>query len=153
MNKSDIITRMDGVVFIDLNVNSDQRGWLVELFRSDHLSDKDIPAMGYASQTNPGMTRGPHEHRSQSDLFCFIGPGVFKLTLRSGAFEESHFVGEKKPVAVLVPPGIIHSYTNVSEYPGMVFNFPNRLYGGPGRCYAVDEIRHEDRPVLDTFFV
>ena len=54
---------------------------------------------------------------------------------------------------VVVPPGVVHSYRNLSERPGLVFNFPNRLYGGTGKCYPVDEIRHEDTSVVDTFFV
>ena len=156
MKKSEIVTRIGGVVFVDLEINSDGRGWLVELFRSDSLPPENLPAMGYISQTNPGVTRGPHEHTSQSDLFCFMGPGKFKLVLSHGSVEEFHFVGENNPVAVLVPPGVIHSYTNVSEHPGVVFNFPNRLYAGPGRLYPVDEIRHEDArasAALDTFFV
>jgi len=45
---------------------------------------------------------------------------------------------------VIVPPGVVHAYRNVSDEPGWVFNFPNRLYRGPGRSEPVDEIRHED---------
>ncbi|PIU52480.1 MAG: dTDP-4-dehydrorhamnose 3,5-epimerase, partial [Deltaproteobacteria bacterium CG07_land_8_20_14_0_80_60_11] len=37
-------------------------------------------------------------------------------------------------------------YQNVGEIPGLVTNFANRLYRGPGRLEAVDEIRFEDDP-------
>jgi dTDP-4-dehydrorhamnose 3,5-epimerase len=47
---------------------------------------------------------------------------------------------------VLIPPGVVHAYKNVSEVPGLVVNFPNRLYAGEGRKGPVDEIRYEDRP-------
>lgn len=154
MTKSKIKTHIEGVIFIDLVRNDDSRGWLMELFRSDHLHPGNMPAMGYVSQTEPGVTRGPHEHREQSDLFCFSGPGDFELVLSErGGYEERHVVGEGNPVMVVVPPGVVHSYRNLSERPGLVFNFPNRLYGGPGKCYPVDEIRHEDSSVVDTFFV
>lgn len=157
MKRSLIETNMDGVFFIDLARNDDGRGWLIELFRSDCLAEPNIPAMGYVSQTNPGVTRGPHEHHEQSDLFCFVGPGDFELVLAKQGLdhEERHVVGGSRPVAVIVPPGVIHSYTNKSNLPGLVFNFPNRLFGGPGKCYPIDEIRHEDRRSVapDTFFV
>lgn len=144
MKRSSTKTEIPGVVFMDLERHDDSRGWLMELFRSDCLDTSDFPMMGYVSQTKPGVTRGPHEHIHQSDLFCFLGPAKFELTLSFSGCEEKHSVGEDNPVAVIVPPGVVHSYRNISDYPGLVFNFPNKLYGGPGRCYPVDEIRHED---------
>ena len=48
-------------------------------------------------------------------------------------------------MTVLVPPGVVHAYRNVSEENGLVFNVPNRLYAGWGKKEPVDEIRHEDR--------
>lgn len=144
MRRSSLKTLLPGVIFIDLDFYEDHRGWLMELFRSDHLDPKNQPAMGYVSQTNPGVTRGPHEHKEQSDLFCFFGPGDFELVLSGFGMEERHVVGKTHPVAVMVPPGVIHSYRNISDFPSIVLNFPNRLFAGPGRCYPVDEIRHED---------
>lgn len=153
MKKSSLKTYIAGVFLIDLQRHDDSRGWLMELFRSDHLEPSLLPAMGYISQTAPGISRGPHEHKDQSDLFCFVGPGDFELTLWENLsdksisrYEEKHIVGESRPVAVIVPPGVIHAYRNISDKPGFVFNFPNRLYAGPGRCYPVDEIRHENDP-------
>lgn len=146
MKKSKQKTHMKGVVFFDLEKNQDDRGWLVELFRNDCLEQNNYPLMAYISQTNPGVLRGPHEHKEQSDLFCFLGPGNFELILweNDSSYEERHFVGEDNPVAVIVPPGIVHAYKNLSEYPGIVFNAPNKLFAGPGKCYEVDEIRHEE---------
>ena len=46
--------------------------------------------------------------------------------------------------AVIIPPGIVHGYKNVSRKPGLVFNGPNRLYAGQGKKEPVDEVRHED---------
>ena len=34
---------------------------------------------------------------------------------------------------LIVPPGVVHAYQNVGEIPGLVCNFANRLYRGPGR--------------------
>jgi dTDP-4-dehydrorhamnose 3,5-epimerase len=41
---------------------------------------------------------------------------------------------------------VVHAYQNVSVTLGFVCNFANRLYRGPGRSEAVDEIRFEDDP-------
>lgn len=149
MRKSVQKTEIKGVVFFDLESHCDARGSLMELFRNDCLEETNFPRMAYISHTMPGITRGPHEHHEQSDLFCFTGPGDFELVLwektsGGGSYEERHLVGESHPVAVIVPPGVIHAYKNISDKPGVVFNFPNRLYAGPGRCYPIDEIRHED---------
>ena len=149
MKKSVQKTEIKGVVFFDIDVLYDSRGSLVELFRNDFLEESNFPRMAYVSQTMPGITRGPHEHLEQSDLFCFVGPGDFELVLwekKIGRvpYEERHLVGESHPLAVIVPPGVVHAYKNISDKPGVVFNFPNRLYAGPGKCYPVDEIRHEE---------
>lgn len=154
MRKSQEKTHIKGVVFFDLAQFEDERGWLVELFRNDCLEKNNFPAMSYASLTKPGKVRGPHEHEFQSDLFCFVGPGNFELILweksSSGSvYEERHIVGEKNLVAVIIPPGVVHAYKNISDYPGVVFNFPNKLYAGPNRCYPVDEIRYEENSSLD----
>jgi dTDP-4-dehydrorhamnose 3,5-epimerase len=148
MKKSQQKTEIKGVVFFDLLKFDDERGWLIELFRNDCLESINFPSMAYISQTKPNETRGPHEHEFQSDLFCFVGPGDFELVLWEKSlstlpYEERHLVGESNPVAVIIPPGVVHAYKNLSNYPGVVFNAPNKLYGGPGKCYKVDEIRHE----------
>jgi dTDP-4-dehydrorhamnose 3,5-epimerase len=144
---------IEGVVFTPLLRHGDERGWLMELFRQDELHPAHYPQMGYVSETRPGVVRGPHEHVEQTDLFVFAGPGEFRLYLwdaRSGSPTHGRYLavelGEQRPCAVLVPPGVVHAYKNVGTKPGWVLNLPNRLYRGAGRRQAVDEIRYEDRP-------
>jgi len=131
----------------------DGRGWLCELFRHDELPEAFRPTMAYASVTEAGVTRGPHEHVDQADFFCFIGPSNFKLYLwdtrpqspSCGVF-QAEVIGAERPMAVVVPAGVVHAYRNVGDVPGLVFNCPNRLYKGWGRQEPVDEIRHEEKP-------
>ena len=144
---------IDGVLFQALKRHSDARGWLIELFRHDEVPAEYHPVMGYISETLPGVARGPHEHVDQTDYFAFVGPGDFKLYLwdpRVGSptagKSQVVVVGESNMQAVIIPPGIVHAYKCISDYPGWVFNCPNRLYAGPGRQHPVDEIRHEERP-------
>jgi dTDP-4-dehydrorhamnose 3,5-epimerase len=107
--------------------------------------------MTYVSSTLPGVTRGPHEHSDQTDGFAFPGPSDFRLFLWDTRPDSPTHgrrwvgtVGTSNPVAVWIPPGVVHAYRNVGDVPGLVFNAPNRLFAGWGKKDPVDEIRHED---------
>jgi len=137
-----------GVITKSLRKYTDPRGWLVELFRDDELPEGFEPTMGYLSLTHPGIARGPHEHREQSDGFVFLS-GTFEITLwenRSGRERVKQVIlaGEANPIFLVVPPGVVHAYRNVGEQDAFVLNFPDRLYAGWGKKEPVDEIRHEE---------
>ncbi len=142
---------IDGVIWKPLRKYQDGRGWLCELFRQDELPVEFHPVMAYISLTEPGVVRGPHEHVDQADCFSFLGPSNFKIYLwdnrpRSPTYRahQTEVVGADKPMAVVVPPGVVHAYKNIGTEPGLIFNCPNRLYQGPGHKGPVDEIRHEE---------
>jgi dTDP-4-dehydrorhamnose 3,5-epimerase len=144
---------IEGVVIRELKRFSDERGWLVELFRHDQLEPEFFPVMSYVSMTQPGVARGPHEHVDQADCFCFIGPSIFRLYLwdnrlnsRTYNMKASFDLGEQNPAMVIVPKGVAHAYKNIGDVEGWVYNAPNRLYKGEGYKEPVDEIRHEDDP-------
>jgi dTDP-4-dehydrorhamnose 3,5-epimerase len=141
------------VIIRDLIKYQDNRGWLMELFRSDIIANEFLPEMSYISQTEPGVARGPHEHKDQADFFCFVGPSTFRLYLWDARKSSPTFghrmvfdAGEQKPQAVIVPAGVVHAYKNIESKQGWVINLPNRLYAGKGRKEVVDEIRHESDP-------
>ncbi|MBN2324080.1 MAG: dTDP-4-dehydrorhamnose 3,5-epimerase family protein [Spirochaetes bacterium] len=144
---------IEGVVIRKLLVHSDGRGTLVETYRIDTAPEGIKPVMSYVSYTEPGIGRGPHEHLKQTDMFAFIGPGDFELYLcdnrkKSATYKNRlrEVVGEKNPVLVVVPPGVVHGYRNMSKSDrGMVVNYPDKLYRGWGGVEEVDEVRHEDK--------
>ncbi len=156
--RQEVFEPIEGVEYKSIKAHEDGRGWLMELYRNDELPTELEPKMAYISQTLPGIARGPHEHVEQTDYFAFIGPGDFCLYLWD-AREDSptcgnrwvRVMGESNPMAVAIPPGVVHAYRNISDFPGTVFNAPNQLYAGEGRQGPVDEIRHED--AVDTRFV
>ena len=140
-----------GVIIKPLSKFNDSRGWLTELFRNDEWPREFRPAMAYISSTIPGVTRGPHEHFDQADLFCFLGPSNFKLRMWDNRADSETFgnvitlvVGQDNPNAVLIPKGVVHAYQNVGAVDGIVINCPNRLYMGEEKREPIDEIRHED---------
>lgn len=147
-NRGDI----EGVHVQKLVKYVDERGSLIETFRLDTLPEGLEPQMGYVSYTEPGMARGPHEHRKQTDIFAFIGPGNLKVQLWDNRAESPTcrntmvlFGGEDNPILVVVPPGVVHGYRNISKtIRGMVLNYPDQLFRGERKKEEVDEIRHED---------
>ncbi len=143
------------VYFAKVTKHSDRRGWLVETFREDWLTTPELamakPVMSYVSLTHPGVVRGPHEHREQTDYFAFLGPSTFRVFLwdnrPSSSSYGKHLIvefGEQNPGLLIVPPGVVHAYKNIGQQDGLVLNFPNRLFAGRDKREPVDEIRHED---------
>jgi dTDP-4-dehydrorhamnose 3,5-epimerase len=142
---------IEGVIVARLVKNVDKRGFLMETFRADTLPQGIRPAMSYVSVTEPGIARGPHEHQAQTDIFAFPGPGTFRIVLWDNR-EKSPTRGARMtllggvddPIAVIVPPGVVHAYRNTSRTErGMVLNYPDALYAGWGKKEPVDEVRHE----------
>ena len=151
------LDNINDVIVRPLRKFDDPRGWLTELFRHDELPAEFFPVMSYISSTLPGVTRGPHEHVHQADLFCFMGPSNFKMRMWDNRPDSSTYqavmtlvVGQDNPQTIVVPKGVVHAYQNIGDTDGIVINCPNRLYRGDRRQEAIDEIRHEDDP--DTIF-
>jgi len=139
-----------GVLIKKLNQYQDERGWLAEIYRDDETDYR--PVMSYVSLTKPGVVRGPHEHKYQSDCFVFAGPGEFELHFwdnREASATKGNYikavVGEKNPSLVIVPPGVVHGYKCIGAGPAYSINFPDKLYKGEGKADEVDEIRWEAR--------
>ena len=151
--------KIEGVIVEQLTKFSDERGYLVEIFRIDNLPSKLKPVMSYVSYTKPGVARGPHEHMEQTDIFYFMGPGNFKIKLwdnRKGSPTYGNCKqlkgGKGNPVSLVVPPGVVHGYKNIAKNEvGMVINYPDKLYRGWSKKEKVDEIRHEDKE--DEFYL
>ncbi len=139
---------MKGVQVKEVLLYRDQRGWLGEILRDDESEMR--PAMSYLSMTRPGLVRGPHEHREQTDCFCFVGR--FRLYLWDNR-KKSPTYGEKKiidtsdtPTVAVIPPGVVHAYKNIGTTDGLVVNLPDKLYKGWGKTATVDEVRYEEDP-------
>jgi len=155
-------SKIRGVKIEALEFFGDERGRVSEMFREDSpfLYGSRKPVMGYVGYTNPGVSRGPHEHIQQSDCFVFLGPAEFEIHLwqrygsefcqllsteESLATHECFRLGGETPSLLIIPPGVVHGYRNVSAMVGMSLNFPNSLYKGWKKEEEVDEIRWEQR--------
>lgn len=140
-----------GIIIKKIIKNEDSRGWLGEIFREDESAFR--PVMSYLSVTHPGFIRGPHEHVAQSDFFVFAGPGDFELHLwdnrgkspTKGEYQKIA-VGSENPTTIIVPPGVVHGYKNISAVDAYCINLPDKLYKGKDKKEEADEIRHEKDP-------
>ena len=134
----------------------DERGWLAEIFRHDELPEWFRPEMAYVSVTNPGVLRGPHEHVDQADLFCWVGPGDFKVTLWDNRPDSPTYrnrmelvMGVNNPGSAIIPKGVVHCYRCISVEPGSSSMPGPPLHGpGQGRAHRRDPPRRRPREPL-----
>lgn len=126
---------IEGVEVRDLQVNADERGHLVELFREDwDLYDPD-PAMSYYSMSYPGVVRAWHRHdRGQIDHFV-CPKGRIKIGIyddRDGSATrgdlDTFVIGEHSQQVVRIPGDCWHGFKAIGDEPAFLVNFPTNLY-------------------------
>lgn len=124
---------IEGVLVHDLPKHVDERGYLLEILRSDH---PDFQGFGqvYASACLPGMVKAWHAHRNQTDYFCCIAGNV-KIGLYDKRpdsptcmLSETIVCGEMAPKLVIVPPLVWHGFMALGTETAVVLNMPNQLY-------------------------
>lgn len=124
---------IEGVVIKPLRVVPDERGFLMEMLRSD---DEVFEKFGqaYITTTYPGVVKGWHMHRVQDDNVVCVR-GMIKLCLydgRDGSPTKGEvmeiFPGEQKPILVHIPHEIYHGWKCISEYQAYIVNMPTELY-------------------------
>ena len=124
---------IDGVRIKRLKLIPDERGLLMEMLRDD---DEFFQRFGqvYLSVVYPGVVKGWHYHRKQTDHFVFV-KGMAKVVLydnRDGSKTKGEvnefFMGEKNPVLVRIPPGVAHGMKGMEPMGGMLINTPSHPY-------------------------
>lgn len=124
---------IEGVVTKKLKVVPDERGFLMEMMRSD---DPHFEKFGqvYLSVGYPGVIKGWHYHKKQNDNF-FIVKGMAKVVLydmreKSGTRGEINefFIGERNPLMVHIPANVAHGFKAVGDETAHLINIPTELY-------------------------
>lgn len=133
---------IQGVTVKPLRLIPDERGYLMEMLRSD---DPFFQKFGqcYVSVAYPGVVKGWHYHKKQTDHFVIV-KGMMKVVLydeRDGSPTKGQinefFMGEKNPVLVVIPNGVWHGMKCIGTEPAMLINTPTESYS-----YAdPDEVR------------
>lgn len=126
--------RIDGVKVKTLRVINDDRGWLMEILRSDESDLFTKFGQVYVSATYPGVVKAWHYHRQQTDNFVCL-TGMVKLVLvdtrdgssTNGAINE-FFLGTENRILVQVPALVYHGWKCISPELATVINIPNEPY-------------------------
>lgn len=123
---------IEGVVVKNLRKVADERGWLMEILRSDWEIFEKFGQV-YVTTANPRVVKAWHMHKSQTDHLACI-KGEAKLVLcdgREGSLTKGEvnefMMGEDNPLIVKVPAGVWHGFEARGGM-AMVVNVPTALY-------------------------
>jgi dTDP-4-dehydrorhamnose 3,5-epimerase len=124
---------IDGVVVRELKLMPDERGWLVELMRSDWNTFEKFGQV-YLTTVYPGVVKAWHYHKKQKDNMTCIR-GMLKLALydsreSSPTFNqiEEMFIGDRRVLLVKIPPLVYHGFKGLGRHTAYVINTPTELY-------------------------
>jgi UDP-2-acetamido-2,6-beta-L-arabino-hexul-4-ose reductase len=110
-----------------VNLNTDNRGWLFELIKSDHFGQI------FVSKTLSGITRGNHYHDTKVEKFCVIqGQGVIRFRRINSEEILKYAVDGREIKVVDIPPGYTHSIENTGEGEMICLFWANQIFA-PGR--------------------
>lgn len=126
---------IEGVKVRSLQVNADDRGHLVEMFREDWEEYDPKPSMSYYSLSYPGVIRAWHRHtRGQIDHFVCpkgqIKVGIYDDRPESPTREElnTFVIGEHNQQVIRIPGACWHGFKVIGNEQAMLINFPTNLY-------------------------
>jgi dTDP-4-dehydrorhamnose 3,5-epimerase len=122
-----------GVVTKNLRVIPDERGFLMEILRRDDSFFEKF-GQAYITVVYPGVVKGWHYHLRQTDHFCVV-KGMGKVVLydrrpdspTKGEINE-FFMGERNPILLRIPPGVVHGIKGIGVEPAYLLNIPDEPY-------------------------
>ena len=124
---------IQGVTTRTLRVIPDERGYLMEMLRSD-WPEFDKFGQVYITAVYPGVVKGWHYHKIQTDHFICVA-GMAKVVLYDGregspthGDVNEFFMGHLNPILLEIPSGVIHGFKGISEEMALIVNVPTELY-------------------------
>src|SRR3989449_5610668 len=124
---------IQGVVVRPLKQIHDERGYLMEMLRTDWPAFVRF-AQSYVTIGYPGIVKGWHYHKKQTDHFVVVR-GTAKVVCydnrdRSPTKSKVNefFPGERNAMLIKIPPYVIHGFKAVGPEPVYLVNFPTELY-------------------------
>jgi dTDP-4-dehydrorhamnose 3,5-epimerase len=124
---------IEGVRIRKLRLIPDERGYLMEMLRSDWEEFERFGQV-YVTAVYPGVVKGWHYHKKQTDHFICVH-GMAKVVLYDGregstTYGEINefFMGEQNPILLKIPPGVLHGFKGISQDMTLIVNIPTELY-------------------------
>ncbi len=115
-------TKIDGVMMLELTQHPDERGSFTEIYRTDWIPGEREMVQSNLSFSRPGVLRGLHFHRRQTDYWVLLEGhafvGLYDLRVGSptrGAAAGISLVAESSDRALLIPPGVAHGFLAESK--------------------------------------
>lgn len=127
------MTLLEGVQTRKLRLIPDDRGFLMEILRSD-WAEYECFGQVYLTACYPGIIKAWHYHHVQWDHFVCIS-GMAKVVLYDNRRESStngrineFFIGNLNPLLIKIPPLVYHGFTAVGKGTALILNIPTELY-------------------------
>lgn len=124
---------IEGVKVKKLRVIPDERGYLMEMLRSD-WDEYEKFGQVYVTAAYPGVVKAWHYHKSQTDHFVCVH-GMAKVVLYdrredSPTYRQVNefFIGERNPCLIKIPPLVVHGFKGIGQDVTLVVNVPTELY-------------------------
>ncbi|MBI3942337.1 MAG: dTDP-4-dehydrorhamnose 3,5-epimerase family protein [Chloroflexi bacterium] len=124
---------IEGVKTKKLKLIPDERGFLMEMLRSD-WEEYERFGQVYLTAVYPGVVKGWHYHKKQTDHFICVA-GMAKVVLYDSREDSpthgqvnEFFIGAQNPILVKIPPGVLHGFKGISPETTMIVNVPTELY-------------------------
>lgn len=127
------MTLIDGIETKHLRLVPDERGYLMEMLRSDWPEFKKF-GQAYITACYPGVIKAWHYHKKQWDYFVCVS-GMAKVVLydsregspTKGLLNEFH-LGHLNPLLLKIPPMVNHGFTAEGSQTALIINLPTELY-------------------------
>jgi len=124
---------ISGVKVRRLRLIPDDRGWLMELLRTDWEEFEKF-GQAYVTTCYPDVIKAWHYHKLQTDPFTCVS-GLAKLALydprddspTKGMVNE-FYLGTLNPILVKIPHHVYHGFTAAGNELAMIVNFPTHIY-------------------------
>ena len=124
---------IEGVKVKNLRVNSDERGWLMEILRVDDDIFKKF-GQAYLTTAYCGVVKAWHYHKVQTDNFVCI-KGMMKVVLYDNRKDSptykkinEFFIGEKNYMLISIPPFVYHGFKAIGDETAFILNIPTETY-------------------------
>lgn len=124
---------IEGVKVRQLKVIPDERGYLMEMLRSD-WEEYERFGQVYVTAVYPGVVKAWHYHKLQTDHFICVH-GMAKVVLYDGRKDSAtyneineFFMGELNPILLKIPPLVMHGFKGISDEVALIVNVPTELY-------------------------
>jgi len=124
---------IEGVKTRKLRLIPDERGYLMEMLRSDWEEYEKFGQV-YITAVYSGVVKGWHYHKIQTDHFICVH-GMAKVVLYDGregwpthGEVNEFFLGQQNPMLLKIPPGVMHGFKGIGQEMALIVNVPTELY-------------------------